>query len=67
MDEMKIKSSWARAFVADLIRKFLRNKFECDIGIQLNDLELAVIDGKLKVHVDTDIQIGKEELPKLLK
>ena len=67
MDEMKIKSFWMRGVISNEIRKLLKKKFGCDIDIHLNDLEVSVIDGNLQAHLDTYLEIEKQELTKLLK
>lgn len=64
---MKIKSAFTRGLISNQIRKILKKKTGYDIDIQLNDLEIVVVDGKAKAHLDADIEIGKEDLLKLLK
>lgn len=67
MDEMKITSTFTRGIVSRLITKTLCKKLGYDIGIQVNDLQATVIDGRTRVHLDADIDIEKEELMKILK
>lgn len=67
MDEMKITSTFTRGIVSRLITKMLCKKLGYDIGIQVNDLQATVIDGRTRVHLDADIDIEKEELMKILK
>ena len=64
---MKIKSAFTRGLISNQISKILKKKTGYDIDIQLNDLEIVVIDGKAKAHLDADLEIGKEDLLKLLK
>lgn len=64
---MKITSGFMKGIVSKLITKALSKKLGYNIDIQLNDLQATVIDGKTHIHLDSDIEIDKEELLKILK
>lgn len=66
MDELKIKSLWAKGLVSDAIRKTLKKKLEFDMDIQVNDIEVS-IDSEAHVHLDLDATIEKGEVLKLIK
>ena len=67
MDEMKIESDFMRRSASWLIEKVVRNKLGYDVEVQLNGLLVTVLDGKAHVHLDVDLDAGKEEVGKLLK
>lgn len=67
MDEMKIKSPFTTGLVSDLIRRLIAKKMGCDIGIQLNDIEVTITDGKAHVRLKAECDIGKEEILNLVK
>lgn len=67
MDEMKIGSKFTRTIVSKLIRMLLRKKFGYDVDIQLNEMAVTIIDGKVHLHLNGDAELEKDELVKILK
>lgn len=65
--EMKIESTWATKLVSKLITRSVRKKIGKDVSIQVNAVTLnPVEDGRLKLHVDMDGYVTKEDLTTLL-
>lgn len=67
MDEMKIVSKFTRGIISKLTRMMLKKKLGYDIGIQLNEMNVTIVDGKANVHLSIDADLDKEELAKILK
>jgi selenophosphate synthetase-related protein len=69
MDELKLTLStkFMRGIVAKLISKTLIKKFGYDIDIQIKEIGIEVIGGKVHIHTDVDAEINKDEFVKILK
>lgn len=69
MDEMKLKLStrFMRGIVAKFIAKSLRKKFDTNVDIELNELEITTMNDKIYIHASLDGEITKEEFEKLIK
>lgn len=65
--EMKIESTWATKLVSKLITRSVRKKLGKDVSIQVNAVTLnQAEDGKMKLHIDMDGYVTKEDLAALL-
>ena len=65
--EIKIESAWATKLVSMLITRLARKKLGKDASIQVNSVTLnSVNDEELKLHVDIDAIVTKNDLQKLL-
>ena len=65
MDELKIRAPWTRWFVSNRINRALRKKLDCDINtVDLKELHTTVIGDT--VHVSLEIEIGQDDLDKLM-
>lgn len=69
MDEMKVKLStrFMRGFVAKLIARTIRKKYGYKIDIQLNELNVEVINGKVHLHTSVDVELDNGDLMNILK
>lgn len=67
MDEMKFESKFMTGIVSKLAKKAVRDNLGYDVDIQLNGLRTTVIDENTHIHLDIDLELGKEELNKILK
>lgn len=67
LDIFSLKSRLMRDAASKIVSKAIRNKIGCDVGIHFNSVQIAVADGEVKVHLDADADIKKEELIKLLE
>ena len=59
MDEMRLASK--------LAEKLVRDKLGYDVDIRLNRLRTTVLEDKMHVELNVDLELTKEELDKLLK
>lgn len=67
MDELKIGSKFTTNIVSKLVSMIIRRKLGVNVELKLNAIETTIIDGKAYVHLDTDAELEKEELLKILK
>lgn len=67
MDEMKIESKWTAGIASWIIERVIQKKLGRDVNVQLNNFRTIVMDDKMHVHLDADLELSKEELNKLLK
>lgn len=67
MDEMKIVSKFTRGIISKAVRMIVHKKTGYDIDIQLNNVAVAIVDGKAHLHLDVDAELDKDELAKVLK
>lgn len=69
MDELKMKLStkFMRGIVSKLISKFVSKKLGYKVDIQLNDLDIAVIDGDANINANVEVKINNEEFMKIMK
>lgn len=67
MDEMKIKIStkFMRDFVSKQIANFIFNKFGFKPEIQINELKLELVEGKICFHGNVDGKIDETDLLKV--
>lgn len=65
-DEMKICTGFMKGMVSKIISGALKRKADCNVRVQLNDLNAKVKDGKAHVHLDIDAEMNQEELMKLI-
>lgn len=69
MDELKLKLStkFMRGIVAKLLSKVIRDKLGYEIDIQLNEIAVETVDGKIQLHANVDANIDNEEFKKIVK
>ena len=69
MDELKLKLStkFMRGFIAKFIAKAIYKKVGYEIDIQLNEIEVETIDGKIRLHVNVDAELDNNEFVKIVK
>ena len=67
MDEMRIESKFTTMIASKLAEKVVRNKLGYDVDIRLNRLRTTVMEEKMHVELNLDLELTKEELNKLLK
>lgn len=73
MDEIRLQSSLVKGFLAKLLMRWIRKKMGYDVNISfVSPVELSLDAGdagkrsKLKVRVNMDISMDRENLEKLL-
>lgn len=67
MDEMKIKLStrFMRNMVAKIISKVIFKKFGFKPELRINELDLEMIDGKMRFHIDVDGEMDRNSFLKI--
>lgn len=66
-DEMIIKTEFTRNMISGLISKILKKKIGYNVGIQINEIDVANKSDKLHVHLSVDAEISVHDLEELLK
>lgn len=70
LDMLKFKlasSKMMKGIIAKIIEKKVYEKVGCKINIQLNDVQIDMIDGEIKAHLDCDAKMNKSEFTRLMK
>lgn len=69
MDELKLKLStkFMRGIITKLIAKAIYNKFGYKVNIQLNEIEVKAVDGKVHIHANVDAEVNNSEFLKIIK
>ena len=67
MDEMRLESKFTTVIASKLAEKLVRDKLGYDVAIRLNRLRTTVLEYKMHVELNVDLELTKEELDKLLK
>ena len=69
MDELKLKlsSKFMRGIITKLISKAVYKKTGYKIGIELNNINVEVINGRAHIHINADAEIDNDELMKIVR
>lgn len=69
MDELKLSLStkFMRGIVTKIISKAIYKKTGYNISIELNEIKLETVDGKVRVHADVDAEVKNEDLMNIIK
>lgn len=69
MDELKMSLStkFMRGIVTKIISKAILKKTGYNIDIQLNEIKLETIDGKVCLHADVDAKIDNEDFINIIR
>lgn len=69
MDEMVIKTGFAKGFISALLMKSIKKSMGIDINISINKLRITSNDDNDKFTVNADITLdgNRQELSKLLQ
>lgn len=69
MDILKLKLStkFMKGIVAKVISKKIYKQLGYKIDIQLNDVQIDVVDGDVKFHIDVDGRMNKTEFSRLME
>ena len=67
MDEMRLESKFTTLFATKSAERMARNKLGYDVDIRLNRLRTTVMEDKMHVELNVDLELTKEELDRLLK
>lgn len=64
--KLKISTKFMKGLIAKIVSKKIYKQFGYKIDIQLNDIQLDIIDGDVKIHVDVDGKMNKTEFSRLM-
>lgn len=64
---MRIESKFTTMIASKLAEKLVRDKLGYNVDIRLNRLRTTVMEEKMHVELNLDLELTKEELNKLLK
>ena len=69
MDELKMSLStkFMKGIVTKIISKAILKKTGYNINIQLNEIKLETVDGKVCLHADVDAEISNEDFINIIK
>lgn len=67
MDEMRLESKFTTMTASKFAKKMVRDKLGYDVDIRLNRLRTTVMEDKMHVELNVDLELTKEELDRLLK
>lgn len=70
MDFLKFKlasSKMMKGIITKIIEKKIYEKFGYKIDIQLNDVQIDMVDGEVKGHLDIDAKMNKTEFNRLME
>ena len=72
MDFLKFKlssSKMLKGVITKIVEKKIYEKFGYKVNIQINDIQIDIVDGEVKAHLDVDgkiSKIGKTEFDRLI-
>lgn len=64
---MKLSTKFMKGMVAKIISRKVYKKFGYKIDIQLNDVQIDMINGDIKLHIDADGKMNKTEFDRLME
>lgn len=69
MDELKLilNTKFIRGIVTKIIAKAILKKTGYDIDIELNKISAQVVDGKVHLQVDADVEMEANDLIAIIK
>lgn len=69
MDELKMKLStkFMRNLLSGYISRVLYKKLGYEIGVDIEEVSIETVDGKVKVHLNVDAQVNNEEFMRIVK
>ncbi len=67
MDEMRLESKFTTMIASKFVKKMVRDKLSYDVDVRLNRLRTTVMEDKMHVELNVDLELTKEELDRLLK
>jgi hypothetical protein len=67
MDEMKLTTKLMRGVVAKIIKRIIKNKFGCDVKVDLNTFYVSYDENMATIHLDAAAQLDRANLENILK
>ena len=62
-----LNSGWMKAIIGKAIGLGITKKAGINAGLKINDLKISDDESGVKLHLDLDVSMSKEELGKVLK
>lgn len=68
MDELKLKLSTKlmRGIIGKLISRTLYKKYGYKMDIRINEIEVEMVDEKVRLHINVDTEVNKNDLASVL-
>lgn len=69
MDELKMKLStkFMRNLLAGYVSRALYKKLGYEIGVDIEEVSIETVDGKVKVHLNVDAAVNNDEFMRIVK
>lgn len=69
MDElkMKLRTNFMRNLLAGYISNLIYKKVGHEVGVNIEEVSIETVDGKVKLHVNVDAEISNDEFMKIIK
>lgn len=67
MNEICIKSKYMTKLLSTIVKKVIKSKLKIASDMQLNSLSITTMEDHIKIHIDSDLILTKDELDKLIK
>ena len=64
---IKLSTKFMKGMVAKIIARKVYKKFGYKTDIQLNDVQIDMINGDIKLHIDADGKMNKTEFDRLME
>lgn len=64
---LKISTKFMKGIVAKIISKKAYKKFGYKIDIQLNDVQIDMTNGNVRLHIDADAKMNRTEFERLME
>lgn len=64
---LKLSTKFMKGIVAKVISRNVYKKLGYRIDIQLNDVQIDMIDGDVKIHINADTKMNKTEFDRLVR
>lgn len=67
MDIFNIGSNWLKRVIAIPFEAFIKKTYGYDMNVKLNDLMFTNSKGKVKIHINVELEMDESELKKIMK
>lgn len=67
MDEMKFISNFLNGTISKVVGCIIRKKVGVDTNIDIKEIHMTTTDNTIKLHLDLNAEMKKEDVTKLLK
>ena len=64
---MNIISNFMKGVISKALHMTIKKKTGYDVDILINDLNVRYEEGKIRLHINTDVELEKDEFIKILK